>query len=1210
MKTRVAVSVAIASVMAFPSVAAERVDFSNRPLLAGRASLTEVGYVERRSLGVARLSPELTVPIELVYESSSEKTGAFGFAWRSPQLESSAVWDRDGMLWTSPWGEKVKFFPKSEKTPKDAVKIEVVEEAKKGRGYFAPYSGWEADVLSGKPETGGNWVVRGRKSLVGWEFAYSSGRLAKITAPSGRSADFSYDAEGRLVSVSHGGTAFVSVSYDGALAKSVTIAGITTTLAYESRKLEILPRTKDGKVAHPVRPQLVSMKRGSLDSVGFGYSGNYLSSISQGAMHEEIAFEKSGRSARIVSDRDFAYAYGEVVSLRDKMNRTASYRYDAKNGVFSISDFSGRKATVYYFMRYDVAYLGKVRKIVDGEGKDLVSYRYDAKSGNVTRVRDRFGNDRDFEYDSDGRLAKASRRAHGERTVEPVASFAYGKGREPVAVSLLNADGTSAVTTRISRDKAGNVTSVDDGRGKAEVSYNKSGFPVSVKDPLGNVTKIRYNAFNIPDSVTDANGIVTKYAYNDAGLVTRMERLDGSETLTSLSVAYDGSGRPVSYTDQDGLSKSFKRDAFGKVLKAKFPDGSECAYSYDALGRRTSVIDENGHEIKFGWGRFGLSSRTTAAGQLTDYVRDDLGLVKEVVSRWNGSEGRRITGERDEFGRLVRADYGHGEVEKFAYDKWNRLAKHTRGQMEETYKYDHFGRLVEKRENGLTTTYAYDAWGNRLSRVTKNRRGEVVSKENRKYDRFGRLAETVAGFGSKVMYAYDSKGRLARQVVDGSPIEYEYTKYGQLAGKYLGGKLNPDASVIYEYSKSGQIVARTANGVRQTYEYDRKGQLLAVKDSDGNAVERYAYDKAGNMLKKTVGGKTTTFTFDDANQLVSSTTDGVTTRYAYDAAGRMVREGNKTYRYGYLDKVMSVADGDTTRTFTYHADGQLASANYGDASESFVWDGLALIQRGDEQFVNEPHVGGGNPVASSKGTSYFNDMLGTTVGSKSNGKYSAAALTAFGENHPTTEPPNHQTFYTGKPYVEGLGHAFWMRNYRAGLAKWQTADPMGYPDGWNALAYCNNGVTSAVDIFGGELKVIGHTTEEAPMVTNDMGTHVHIDDDGNGHDCHWYRFDFYEYKVTIMQDFIKKRRWELVDGWENVLNGFGYGCDISGGYLALTGVGTAPGAGFVFAGILFHTASGLVDYLNYWVEVPNGEPIRVRDTTPTYIGSVESHAYE
>ena len=666
--------------------------------------------------------------------------------------------------------------------------------------------------------------------------------------------------------------------------------------------------------------------------------------------------------------------------------------------------------------------------------------------------------------------------------MEPVASFSYAKGRKPVAVSLLDADGTPVVTTRIFRDRQGNVTSVDDGRGKVEVAYNQSGFPVSVCDPIGNVTKICYNTFNAPVSVTDANGIVTKYSCNDAGLVTRMERLDGSETLTSLVVAYDGAGRPVSYTDQDGLTKSFERDAFGKVLKEKFPDGSECAYSYDALGRRTSVIDENGHEIRFGWGRFGLESRTTAAGQLTDYVRDDLGFVKEVVSKWNGSEDRRIESERDKFGRLVRADYGNGEIERFEYDKWNRLAKHTRGKTEETYKYDYFGRLIEKRSSGLTTTYTYDAWGNRLSRVTKNRKGGTVSKENRAYDRFGRLAETAAGFGSKVTYAYDSKGRLARQVVDGSPIEYEYTKYGQLAGKHLGGKLNPDASVTYEYSKSGQIVARTANGIRQTYEYDKKGQLLAVKDADGKDVERYAYDKAGNMLKKTlrIGRgdspslpkyQTTTFTFDAANQLVSSTTDGVTTRYAYDAAGRLVKEGSKTYTYGYLDKVMSVTEGDRTYTYTYHADGQLASANYGGKTEGFLWDGLALVRRGDEHFVNEPHVGGGNPVASSKGTSYFNDMLGTTVGAKQGGKYSAAALSAFGEDISDSSsrspfPVPSSPFFTGKPYVEGLGHVFLMRNYRAGLAKWQTADPLGYPDGWNQLAYCGNGVSEEVDVGG------------------------------------------------------------------------------------------------------------------------------------------------
>ena len=142
-------------------------------------------------------------------------------------------------------------------------------------------------------------------------------------------------------------------------------------------------------------------------------------------------------------------------------------------------------------------------------------------------------------------------------------------------------------------------------------------------------------------------------------------------------------------------------------------------------------------------------------------------------------------------------------------------------------------------------------------------------------DRFGRLVETAAGFGSKVTYAYDSKGRLARQTVDCTPIDYVYTKYGQLAGKYLGGKANPESSVEYEYSKAGKLVARTANGARHTYEYDGRGQLLAVKNADGSDAERYAYDKAGNMVRKTVGGKTTTFTFDRANQLVSSARRGL-----------------------------------------------------------------------------------------------------------------------------------------------------------------------------------------------------------------------------------------------------------------------------------------------------------------------------------------------
>ena len=147
--------------------AAESLTFGARPLLAGRASLTADGFVEVRSLGTANFTPELRWPVQLVYDSTSERTGPFGFAWRSPQLESSAAWDRDGVLWTTPWGERIKFRPKSEKLPKEAVKVLLWEDAKKGRGFWTPYADWEADTPKADFRHSGEWTFTGKRALKG-----------------------------------------------------------------------------------------------------------------------------------------------------------------------------------------------------------------------------------------------------------------------------------------------------------------------------------------------------------------------------------------------------------------------------------------------------------------------------------------------------------------------------------------------------------------------------------------------------------------------------------------------------------------------------------------------------------------------------------------------------------------------------------------------------------------------------------------------------------------------------------------------------------------------------------------------------------------------------------------------------------------------------------------------------------------------------------
>ena len=126
-----------------------------------------------------------------------------------------------------------------------------------------------------------------------------------------------------------------------------------------------------------------------------------------------------------------------------------------------------------------------------------------------------------------------------------------------------------------------------------------------------------------------------------------------------------------------------------------------------------------------------------------------------------------------------------------------------------------------------------------------------------------------------------------------------------------------------------------------------------------------------------------------------------------------------------------------------------------------------------------PHIGGGNPVVSSMKRIYFNDILGTTIGAKKGSEYYPAAITAFGETletgdtHFQAHTGNSCPFFTGKPQVEGLGYTFLFRNYRASLGKWQTADPLGYPDGWNQLAYCGNMVQQGVDVCGGDAVVVG-----------------------------------------------------------------------------------------------------------------------------------------
>jgi len=128
------------------------------------------------------------------------------------------------------------------------------------------------------------------------------------------------------------------------------------------------------------------------------------------------------------------------------------------------------------------------------------------------------------------------------------------------------------------------------------------------------------------------------------------------------------------------------------------------------------------------------------------------------------------------------------------------------------------------------------------------------------------------------------------------------------------------------------------------------------------------------------------------------------TGYSYDRAGRLISSPDKLTRtYGWLDKVITLASPAGTTSYCYWPDGQLAAKKNAAASETFLWDGLALIRRNDTIYIIEPHPSGGVPIAShlvgkpDELTYYLNDMLGTTLATVEKGATRFASLTSYGQ---------------------------------------------------------------------------------------------------------------------------------------------------------------------------------------------------------------------
>ncbi|KQM23101.1 hypothetical protein ASE73_02440 [Sphingomonas sp. Leaf24] len=555
-------------------------------------------------------------------------------------------------------------------------------------------------------------------------------------------------------------------------------------------------------------------------------------------------------------------------------------------------------------------------------GGVVTRYEYDAR-GNRTRMIEAWSlteqRTTDYSYDALDRLIEKRGMA-----------VDYG-----VPGSSTNA-GTGQPTEKYLYDRHGNLTRRTDAQGRHSWFY--------------------YDALDRKNGEVDAAGAYVTYAYDKNGGLIRTRAYATAVTTSQLTTetrpvatgdyrettyANDALGRRVSssmanirtgawdatsgtYVYGFGtVTQSVAYDATGNAVRSTDATGVSILSYYDALGRKTAQVDQQGF--------------------LTEWTLDAEGNAlaerRYAVAVTGTTEASRPQG-------TVNAD---DRVTEFSYDRNGRRLTETRkgvaawsvdpttgaltdvsGDARITYSYNGLGLVTSKREaTGDTTLYAYDRAGRLIGEQRPNlinsTTDEAIPQVAYFYDGNDNLVRTVEGVvGSTdrvTTNRYDAVGRkVAMTDAMGSTRFYFYDRVGNMVAEAYSRR-NSAGSVLRE----GAI-----------YRYDNVGRLRGQV-----SATNWTQSSAGFTSLTTAGAPPeTTFSYNVFGELVSRSIGGsVQEQHEYDDAGRAWRStgGDGTWRY-------FLYDGAGRQTLTLESDGStnIQNLSLGNVLRISTLEGRAL----------------------------------------------------------------------------------------------------------------------------------------------------------------------------------------------------------------------------------------------------------------------------
>ena len=732
--------------------------------------------------------------------------------------------------------------------------------------------------------------------------------LDRVTGPFGHELTFSYDASGRIdtVTTPDGTITYAYGGYD--TLDSATYPDTTTRqYLYEEPHIAGWPHHLVGLIdENGVQfatwdydlegRAILSEHAGGQERVEFQYNSNGTTTLTtaNGAQRTYTYEVAQGR-------RSVMSLSGDVCSTCPGGN-IQSRSYDINGFVSQFTDWEGNTTLTARNNRGLIETLTEASGTVDQRvttaawhtsfrlptsittPTNTTTYTHDG-NGNILSVTvsgDGLSRTWNLTYDTNGQVLTVD----GARTdLTDVTTFEYYSCTTGAECGQLKkiTNALSHVTNFNTYDNSGRLTKMTDPNGlETTLTYDSRGRVLTtVETPTvgtARTTTMSYDDVGLLQTLTTPDGVVLTYAYNDAhelisvtdnannridytydamGNLTDEDTYDPLSTLKrSMDYAYDLNNRLDSVTDGN-ITADLNIDLVGNLTSDVDGNQRTTQHAYDALNRLATTTNALTGVTNYDFDAHdNVTSVTAPNNAVTTYEYDGLDNLTKEISPDRGT----ITYTYDEAGNLKTRTDARGITATFVYDALNRVTSVTYPTTAEnmTYTYDHagsegIGRLRSISDQSGTTTYGYDEFGY----VTSDARqiGAHTHTTSYAYDADGNVTSTTYPSGRVIDYGRDAIGQITSVTSTKSSVQKTivsaatYEPFGPLASITHGNGITVDYDRRNDYRIDS---IGSANLLDRTYSYDGAANITRIVDGlDADGTRDLAYDALNRLTVET-----------------------------------------------------------------------------------------------------------------------------------------------------------------------------------------------------------------------------------------------------------------------------------------------------------------------------------------------------------------------